>query len=94
MVAVLRVATRAQHRGGAFLCVGVFMAILFQSTVNLGMNLLLLPVMGVTLPYFSAGGTSVVMLYICVGLVMSVHRRAAAPPYPTFLSTSIPKPCV
>ncbi len=88
MVAILRVATRALDTCGALLCVGVFMTILFQSTVNLGMNLLLLPVMGVTLPFFSAGGTSVGMLYICVGLVMSVHRRRVRPLRPTFLQSA------
>ncbi|MBP8855220.1 MAG: FtsW/RodA/SpoVE family cell cycle protein, partial [Oscillospiraceae bacterium] len=43
--------------------------------VNLGMNLTLLPVIGVTLPFFSAGGTSVLMLYLCVGLVLSVYTH-------------------
>ena len=39
------------------------------------MNLTLLPVIGVTLPFFSAGGTSVVMLYLCIGVVLSVYRH-------------------
>ena len=46
---------------------------LFRS--NVGMNLRLLPVIGVTLPFYSAGGSSVLMLYICVGLVLSVHMH-------------------
>ena len=43
--------------------------------VNVGMNLRLLPVIGVTLPFYSAGGSSVLMLYICVGLVLSVYMH-------------------
>ena len=39
------------------------------------MNLSLLPVIGVTLPFFSAGGTSALMMYLCVGLVMSVYMH-------------------
>ena len=39
-----------------------------QIAVNVGMNLRLLPVIGVTLPFYSAGGSSVLMLYICVGV--------------------------
>ena len=61
---------------GTYLCVGVFAAIAFQLIINLGMNLMLLPVIGVTLPFFSAGGSSVLMLYICVGLVLSVYRNS------------------
>ena len=44
-------------------------------TVNVGMNLRVLPVIGVTLPFYSAGGSSVLMLYICVGLVLSVYTH-------------------
>ena len=43
--------------------------------MNVGMNLRLLPVIGVTLPFYSAGGSSVLMLYICVGLVLSVYSH-------------------
>ena len=43
--------------------------------INLGMNLRILPVIGVTLPFYSAGGTSVMMMYICVGIVVSVYMH-------------------
>lgn len=43
-----------------------------QCVINIGMNLQVLPVIGVTLPFFSAGGSSVVMMYLCVGIVLSV----------------------
>ena len=43
--------------------------------MNVGMNLRVLPVIGVTLPFYSAGGSSVLMLYICVGLVLSVYSH-------------------
>jgi len=46
-----------------------------QIAVNVGMNLRVLPVIGVTLPFYSAGGSSVLMLYICVGLVLSVYSH-------------------
>ena len=46
-----------------------------QIAVNVGMNLRVLPVIGVTLPFYSAGGSSVLMLYICVGLVLSVYMH-------------------
>lgn len=61
---------------GRYLCVGIFAALFVQCVINLGMNLQVLPVIGVTLPFFSAGGSSVVMMYLCVGLVLSVGMHA------------------
>ena len=43
-----------------------------QAAVNIGMCTRLLPVIGITLPFFSAGGTSVLTLYLAIGLVLSV----------------------
>lgn len=61
---------------GRNICVGIFAALFLQTVINLGMNLQVLPVIGVTLPFFSAGGSSVVMMYLCVGLVLSVGMQA------------------
>jgi rod shape determining protein RodA len=44
----------------------------FQSLINLGMNLRVLPVIGITLPFFSDGGSSVATLYLGIGLILSV----------------------
>ena len=54
---------------------GIGGALMAQIAVNVGMNLRVLPVIGVTLPFYSAGGSSVLMLYICVGLVLSVYMH-------------------
>lgn len=59
---------------GRLICIGVFGVLLAQTVINVGMNLTVLPVIGVTLPFFSGGGTSVTMLYLCIGLVLSVYR--------------------
>ena len=75
-IRTLTIGANSGQRMGTYLCVGVFAAIAFQLIINLGMNLMLLPVIGVTLPFFSAGGSSVLMLYICVGLVLSVYRNS------------------
>jgi len=50
-------------------------AVMAQIAVSVGMTLRVLPVIGVTLPFYSAGGSSVLMLYICVGLVLSVYMH-------------------
>ena len=60
---------------GSFICAGIGGALMAQIAVNVGMNLRVLPVIGVTLPFYSAGGSSVLMLYICVGLVLSVYMH-------------------
>ena len=73
-IRTLRTGLQAADTLGSYICVGVFTVVPAQSVVNLGMNLLL-PVIGVTLPFFSAGGTSVTMLYLCIGIVLSVYRH-------------------
>ena len=69
---ILRVGNRAKDSLGRYICVGVFTMIASQTVVNVGMCLSVLPVIGVTLPLFSGGGTSVVATYLGVGLAVSV----------------------
>ena len=68
-------AFRSQDRQGALICVGISAVIAWQTIINIGMNLSLLPVIGITLPFLTAGGTSVLMLYLCMGLALSVYRH-------------------
>ena len=62
---------------GAYICIGIFGMVIFQSLINIGVNLSLLPVIGITLPFVSAGGTSVLTMYIGIGILLSVimHNR-------------------
>lgn len=60
---------------GTYICAGVGGAIFAQIVVNLGMNLRVLPVIGITLPFYSAGMSSTIMMYISVGLVLSVYTH-------------------
>ena len=60
---------------GKLICVGFFGWLLAQIIMNIGMCLSILPVIGVTLPFFSAGGTSLSCLYLGVGLVLSVYMH-------------------
>ncbi|HOG78585.1 MAG TPA: FtsW/RodA/SpoVE family cell cycle protein, partial [Anaerolineaceae bacterium] len=68
----LRVARRAADPFGAYLAYGVAVLLLFQTTVNVGVNLNLLPVTGLTLPFVSYGGSSLLSLMLGMGLVESV----------------------
>lgn len=69
----IRVARICTKNSGKYICVGVFAMIFAQSVINIGMCTSVLPVIGITLPFFSAGGTSLVCLYLGVGLVLNVY---------------------
>jgi rod shape determining protein RodA len=71
----VRVAASAKDRFGAVLAVGVGSIVFWHVIFNLGMVTGLLPVVGVTLPLFSYGGSSVMTVLMGVGLVMNVSMR-------------------
>ncbi len=58
---------------GAYICYGVFAMFFFQCVINIGMCISVLPVIGITLPFLSAGGTSISITYLGIGLVLSVY---------------------
>lgn len=71
----LIISKKARDKMGMMICVGVFAMFGGQAIINLGMCLGLLPVIGVTLPLFSAGGTSVLTLIMSLGLVLNVYSH-------------------
>ncbi|MBQ4569486.1 MAG: FtsW/RodA/SpoVE family cell cycle protein [Ruminococcus sp.] len=68
-------ATKARDELGAYICYGMFALLASQTVINIAMVLGLLPVIGITLPFFSAGGSSAMCLYFGIGLVQSVHMH-------------------
>lgn len=75
MVRILHVARVSKDFLGSMICVGVFAMFAIQFIANIGMCLFIAPVIGITLPFFSSGGTSVLASLIAIGLVMSVYMR-------------------
>lgn len=71
---ILLTAGYAREETGAYLCVGVFGMLFAQAVINIGMVLCIIPVVGLTLPFLSAGGTSMVSCYTTIGMAMSVFR--------------------
>jgi rod shape determining protein RodA len=71
----LRAARLSHDTFGALLCYGVATLISFQAIVNIGMNLNLIPVTGLPLPFISYGGSSLLTLMLGIGLVESVISR-------------------
>ena len=73
MYRALKIGLSAKDAMGKYMCFGFFGLIALQSISNIGMCLAVLPVMGVTLPFFSAGGSSAACLYLGIGLLESVY---------------------
>lgn len=61
------------------ICCGMAAMIAGQMLINIGMCLKLLPVVGITLPFFSSGGSSNLCVYIGIGLVLSIYRHNCDP---------------
>ena len=70
-----RNAMQAPDLFGALICYGVGALLFFQTSVNIGVNLQVLPVTGLTLPFVSYGGSSTLALAVMIGLVESVAAR-------------------
>lgn len=71
----MKVAKICSKDSGKLVCVGFFSMIFAQTIINIGMCISVLPVIGITLPFFSAGGTSLLCLFLGVGLVLSVYMH-------------------
>lgn len=71
----IRAARLARDTFGALIAFGVAVLISFQAIVNIGVNLRLMPATGLTLPFVSYGGSSLVTVLIGIGLVQSVILR-------------------
>ena len=72
---IFYVSYRASTTFSSLLAVGVGGMFLFQTFMNIFMNVGLLPVMGLTLPFFSYGGTSVLTMYAALGIAAGVRMR-------------------
>lgn len=73
---ILHCSQRSKDLLGQLICIGVFGMLAFQSAINIGMNLSLLPVIGNTLPFLSYGGSSMFTSFLGIGLVQSVYLHS------------------
>ncbi|HET7901340.1 MAG TPA: rod shape-determining protein RodA [Candidatus Nanopelagicales bacterium] len=71
----IRIAMRAADLFGRLVATGVAVWIAFQAFENIGMNLGIMPVTGVPLPFVSYGGTSMFASWLAIGLLLNVHLR-------------------
>ena len=66
---------RINSVNGRLICVGIASIVIYQTLINLGMVLGLSPVIGVTLPFVSYGGSSILSLFIALGVLQSVRIK-------------------
>lgn len=72
---ILRAAELARDGFGRLIAAGIAAMIGFQAFVNIGMNLGLVPAVGIPLPFISYGGSSLVAMFLALGLVQSIVMR-------------------
>jgi len=71
---IIKTAFMARKNIGSVICAGVAAMLIAQTIENIGMTLGLLPIIGITLPFMSYGGSSVLSIFLSLGIVMSVYR--------------------
>ena len=72
----LRILTMAKNLYGTLLAGGITAMLMFQLFVNVGMTIGIMPITGITLPLVSYGGSSVIVTFLALGLLQSIHAQA------------------
>lgn len=76
IIRCLMVARRAKTLMGSLICVGIAAMLAFQMIENIGMCIFVMPVIGLTLPFFSYGGSSLITVFAAMGIVSGVKMRS------------------
>ena len=74
----IRAATLSRDQFGRLIATGIVVMILFQVFINIAVNIQLVPVTGIPLPFISQGGSSLVMMFVALGLLEGIvvrHKR-------------------
>ncbi len=82
IIRCIQTGLRAGDRLGLLVCFGAAAMLIFQTFENIGMCIGLTPVIGLTLPFFSYGGSSIITVFACMGIVAGIRQR----PKPSRLS--------
>jgi len=72
---LLKIASLSKERSLFLLATGLFFGLVFQTAINIGMNIGLLPIAGVTLPLISYGGSSLLSTMISLGILEGISRQ-------------------
>ncbi len=72
----LRIVTLSKNLYGTLIAGGIAAMLMFQVFVNVGMTLGIMPITGIPLPLMSYGGSSVIVTFMAIGLMQSIHAQA------------------
>lgn len=75
IIRIIMLAMRAKDDFGTYICIGTAAMILFHVFENIGMNIGIMPITGISLPFFSYGGSNLLVAMILAGLVINVDMR-------------------
>ena len=89
IIRCFQVGTKTPDYMRKLICFGVGSALIFQSLLNVGMCMGVLPIVGLTLPFISYGGSSTVSMFALVGLVSGIHARPQRPVHERYVYAPI-----
>ncbi len=72
---IILLAKNCRKTYASFICMGMVGMVLAQALENIGMCLAIMPVVGITLPFFSYGGSSMLSMYMCLGVLLSISSH-------------------
>ena len=77
---ILVIAQKSRDQFGFLISLGIFSLIFTQTFINIGINLGILPITGITLPLVSYGGSSLLAISICLGIIQNINQHAKKTP--------------
>ena len=80
-VCILYVGLKATHQSDKYFIAGIFGCMIFQQFWNIAMILGILPITGITLPFLSYGGSSLLSYMIAIGMCFDIHRQTSIAKY-------------
>lgn len=89
IVKILSVGKKAGTFSAQIMCSGIAFMLGSQIMVNIGMCTKILPVIGITLPFISAGGSSALCIYLAIGVILSIYRYSNIPEANSFTYSRI-----
>ena len=75
VIRIINIAKSCKHEFGSLICIGIAAMFIVQAVMNIGMCLAMFPVIGITLPLMSYGGSSMLALYIAMGIVHAISAH-------------------
>lgn len=76
IIRCIYIGSKAKDSMGMLMCIGIAAMLIFQTLENIGMCIGLTPVIGLTLPFFSYGGSSIITLYAAMGIISGIKMRS------------------